>query len=188
MTTTSGRSCSTCSQAVRPSPASPTHLHAGLGVDQGLQPLADDRVVVGQEDAQLRHGCHLPSASRGQRDAGEDRRALPGRRFDRQRPADQRQALPASPAGPAGPRAGGVHARLRVEAAAVVLDDGEHLVRGALQDQAHPPGPGVLEHVRQPLLHDPVQGRLDRRRQALRVQAGAVEVHLDPDRSDHSST
>ena len=38
----------------------------------------------------------------------------------------------------------GAHDRFRVEAAAVVFDDGDHLVGGTPQDEAHPLGVGVL--------------------------------------------
>ena len=53
-------------------------------------------------------------------------------------------------------------------------------LRRALQDETDTPGFGVLQHIRQPFLHDAVQGGLDRWRQALALHIDAVEIHFDP--------
>ena len=61
MTTTSGRSAGHLLAGGQAVGRLADDRHPGLGVDQGLQPLADDRVVVGQEDAQLSHRAASPS-------------------------------------------------------------------------------------------------------------------------------
>ena len=180
MTTTSGRSRGTCSQAVEPVGRLADDRHPGLGVDQGLQPLADDRVVVGQEDRTRSSSAiaHLPVPD-WERDPGDDRRAPPGAGLDRQRPADQRHPLPhPEQAQPASSLAAVADSASNPRPSSSTTAD--TCPWRPLEDHAHPPGGGVLEDVRQRLLDHPVQGRLDRRGQASPVQPGAVEVDLDP--------
>src|SRR5258708_2340289 len=150
-TTTSGRSCATCSQAAWPSPASPVTSMSGWALMRDFNPSRTTAWSSARKTCSL--VMAVPFPARGERNAGEDRGAVPGRRLDRQRPPQQGQAFlhPQQAQPPGGPRP-----RLRVEAAAVVLDDDGNLARGAVQDEADALRPGVLEHVGQRLLHDPV--------------------------------
>ena len=84
-------------------------LDVGLGVEHAPQAGADDGVVVDDEDADASRQRHL----------GHDRRPGAGRRLDPEPPADERDAL--AHADEAEPVVAG---RVRVEARAVVLDDG----------------------------------------------------------------
>ena len=86
-----------------------------------------------------------------------------------------RSRIPSSPAGARRTRR--ASASNPRPSSSTTADD---LARRPLEDHAHPPGRGVLGDVRQRLLHDPVQGRLDRGGQAVAVQPGGLEVDLDP--------
>src|SRR4051794_3062034 len=166
MTTTSGRSLGTCSQAACPSAASPTTAIPAWALIRALSP---SRTTAWSSTRNTRSSAiaDLPVPAR-ERDPDDDRGAPPGGGLDRQRPAHQGRPLPhpehAQPVI-------GHRGRLGVEPPPVVLDDRGDLPGGALEDHVHPAGAGVLEHVRQGLLDHPVQGRLDRGGQAVAVQA-----------------
>ena len=66
----------------------------------------------------------------------------------------------------------------RVESAAVVLDHGLDPSIDARDEHAHPLGTSMLDHVRERLLDDPVDRRLDLERQPLADRAG-LEVDGD---------
>ena len=85
---------------------------------------------------------------------------LPGAGLDRQRPADQGHPLPHPQQPQPAPGAAGAGASASKPPPSSSTT-AEHVPGGALEDDAHAAAPGVLEDVRQRLLDDPVQGRLD---------------------------
>ena len=89
-------------------------------------------------------------------------------------------AAPASRAGRAAPGGPAAGRGVGVEAAAVVLHDGREVAAVPPQDDADPARRGVLGDVGEGLLEDPVDGRLDLRREARRPPGLAVELDGDP--------
>ena len=138
-------------------------LDVRLGVEHARRPGADDGVVVDDQDADASSQRHL----------GDERRPRAGRRLDREPPADERDALAhADEPEPV------VRGRVRVEARAVVLDDrGDATPALRVSRMLTRARAGVLDDVRQRLLHDPVERRLDLARQPL-----VAELRLEVDR------
>src|SRR5207247_5964556 len=103
-------------------------------------------------------------------------RPAPPGRIDRQLSAERVQTL-AYPDQAQAPVAFAVERRGDVEAAAVVLDRASDLIRQDGETDVDPVRHGVLRGVPDGLLDDPVQGHLDRGRQARRLRT------LDGDRN-----
>ena len=131
-------------------------LDVVLRLEHATEAGADDRVVVDDEDAD-RHvtGTSIDSVV-----------PEPGEDSTSSRPPTRptRSCIPSSPR-PFWPGF--------VEAPAVVLDHGGDRAVAPREDDAHVAGLRVLDHVRQRLLRDPVERRLDLRGQAARRRASA---------------
>ena len=163
ITTTSGFCARASKTASRTLPASATTSMSSSASSTRRRPGAHDGVVVDEDDADHR-----------QRDLGDDRRSPVRRRLDGEAAVEERDPL----AHPDDAEAA-VAGLVRREADAVVLDHRGDRVALAGHEHAHPRGPGVLDHVRQRLLDDPVEGGLDRRRQPFLAQH---RLELDRDR------
>ena len=106
-------------------------------------------------------------------------------RFDQQRPAHQRDAL-AHPEQAQPPPVGRRPARPGSKPRPSSSTRAVSSPLAPLDDHADAPRRGVLGDVVQGLLHDPVDRRLDLRRQAVAVQPGGWNSAAIPVRSDHS--
>src|SRR5262245_39666522 len=100
-----------------------------------------------------------------ERHPDEHRRPLPRVGLDLERPADERRPFLHAEKSQFVFGTGRFANRLRIEAAAVVLHYHQQVIAAAFQDHAHATRRGVLAHVGERLHHDPVQVRLDVRRQ-----------------------
>ena len=129
-----------------PVPALAHHLEVGLGVDDRREPGADQRLVVADQHPDRRGHDGLPAGMRAR-----TTKPPPARRPALNSPprASTRSRSPARPRplppGERGPRAGAVGADLHGDLLRAVA----HADHGAA-------AVGVLEGVRQRLLHDPV--------------------------------
>src|SRR3954464_10346415 len=178
MTITSGPRSTAWRQAASPSAASPTTSMSGWASIRARSPA---RTTLWSSARRMRNLVAMIGISRAlpQGDAGTDRRPAAVRRLDQERPAHQRHALP-HPQQAQAPAARTRPGLLRIEAPAVVLDQGGDLAPAALHDHAHAASPGMLRDVVQGLLHDAIDRRLDLRWQAVAVQAGGLEGGDDP--------
>ena len=138
----------------------PHHLDVGLGIEDPAEPGADEALVVDEEDArqsrrsQGQAGAEL-EASLGS-PAGVDLAAVDGDAL-----ADSSESVSGACAVPV--------------ALAVVEDLELEVVGRVAQHDVGPPRAHVLQGVRQRLLHDPIRGDVDARRELSRL---AFDCHL----------
>ena len=169
MQTTSGCSRAQTASASAPSAGLAHDVDVVLPVEDRAESAADQRLVVDQDDAD-----HPRTPARTERQLGVHPPARPCR--PRLEPAaEQRHALAHARPAPAPPtsqlrprRAGPPSATSRTTDSAPTV----HL-------DAHPLGGGVLEHVGQRLLHQPVGGDVEHRRQVGRQPLG-LQPHRQP--------
>src|SRR4051812_28517632 len=179
ITTTSGRSSRAFASAAHPSSASPTTSMSGCALTSDFSPSRSItwssantiRKVLMRVDLLLRKGRDGYAHARG--------RAAAGRRVEAERAADERHTLAHAEYSEAVARTRPARNFAGREPSAVVFDDDENVVAPTLDDDAHAPRLRVLEDVRQGFLNDSVDGRLDLGREALPIEAAAVEVYGD---------
>ena len=140
-------------------------LDVGLGLEHLAQAGADDGVVVDDQDADplvLAHRSGTSATIVAPAPGLDSIFSLPPS-------SASRSPMPSSPS-PSPPPSGG-------EAAAVVLDHGGDRAAAASEDDADRARLGVLDDVRQRLLHDPVERRLDVARQPVADVRLEVDAH-----------
>ncbi len=167
ISTTSGRHSAASRTAVETVGGLPDHLDPVHPGQHHVQPGTDQLLVVDQ---------HHPHAHSGTR--AVTRKPGPGSRASvSDRAPEQLHPLPHADEPPAGSRC------VRVLAGAVVEDLDLEPVRAVGDAHGRRPGPGVLHHVGERLLDDPVRRDVDRGRQRHRL-AGDRGRHLEPGGTD----
>ena len=142
-------------------------LDVGLGLEDRPQPAAHDRLVVGEQHADRRHGA---SVARRQHGVDAPAEAV-GARAGVEPAADERGAL-------AHPGDAAAVAGRPVAARAVVPDVDERLAVGEVDRHGGPRRPRVAGDVGQRLLDDPERRRLHVGRQRV-VRGAAQDAHVD---------
>ena len=160
------------------------HLDVGLELEHGAEPVADHRVVVGDEDAD--HALSAIGDGLGQRQPGGDRRPATGAAHDRQCAAGVARALghAVEPEAILARRA-----RRGIEADAVVADREDQLLAMRAQLDVDVLGMAVPRGVGERLLADAEQRDLGGGRQRrVRGTARALKRAGMPVRSSQAST